>query len=241
MIVTSHVLGSFHDLTHGMSTRTGGVSPGPYGMNLSFKVGDVEANVRRNRELFFERMGVQPDRAVFAGQIHSANIVRVDSPGTYPDCDGLVTNLEKVFCCISVADCIPIFLFDPKEHVVAAVHAGWRGTAAGIASRAISVMGQEFHSKPHNIFAFVGPGAGPCCYEVGMEVASKFPREFTRTTGGKLTVDLKRVNSRQLMEAGLEEEHVETSTKCTICTSHLHSFRRDGPGSGRMMGIIGMG
>ncbi len=240
MIVTSQLFGDFPGVTFGMSTRAGGVSPEPFGMNLSFHVGDDEPNVVQNRALLFERLGVPPEQAVFAGQIHSATVRIVDSAGTYPDCDGLVTNKAGRYCCISIADCIPIFLFDPGARVIAAVHAGWRGTAAGIVSHAVLAMKEEFQSKPADIYAFIGPGAGPCCYEVGEEVATRFPEKFRRAKENKQTIDLKGVNAGQLLEAGLEEARIEKSAECTICATQFHSFRRDGARSGRMMGIIGM-
>jgi YfiH family protein len=240
MIVTSELLGGFPGLTFGLSTRLDGLSPEPYGMNISFNVGDDESNVKRNRALFFERIGVVPDRTAFAGQIHSGSVVVVRTPGRYPDCDGLVTGIKKIYCCISVADCVPIFLFDPERRVIAAVHAGWRGTAAAIARRAVSVMREQFRSNPSNIHGFIGPGAGPCCYQVGQEVASKFPQRFHSNNGDRLTIDLKGINASQLMEAGVEEHRIERSPDCTICTTHLHSYRRDGKRSGRMMGVIGM-
>ncbi len=227
-------------ITAAFSTRNGGVSPPPLGMNLSFMVGDDPLNVRKNREIFFGSLGIPSGRIAIPGQVHGTTVRRADAPGEYPLADALISSKQGLFLCISVADCVPVLLFDPLGNAVAAVHAGWRGTASAIAAAAVRAMHAEFGTLPAGLMASIGPSASECCYSVGAEVASRFPPEFVREEGGKSFVDLKGANRSQLLDAGLRPGNVELSPYCTIGDSLLfHSYRRDGAKSGRMMGVIG--
>ncbi len=232
---------NFPSIQFGMSTRNGGMSPEPFGMNLSFSVGDAEENVRRNRELFFGALEIRLDELATQRQIHSGDVQVVRQPGNYHDCDAMITGQPRVFLCVSVADCVPVFLFDEKNKVVAGIHAGWRGTKAGIVSNSINLMKKEFGSDPAKIVAYIGPSASACCYEVGGEVASEFMSEFVIPRNGKVLLDLKAANAAQLVQSGVSSSSIEVSSLCTITeTQLLHSFRRDGVHSGRMMGVIGL-
>lgn len=222
------------------STRNGGVSPPPLGLNLSFRVGDDPANVRRNREVFFGALGIPGKRLAIPGQVHGSTVRRVNTPGEYPETDALISSEVGLFLCISVADCVPVLLLDPRHNAIGAVHAGWRGSAAGITEAAVRAMEGEFGSLPGDLIASIGPSASDCCYDVGEEVASRFPPPFVRTGHGRTFVDLKGVNRNQLLSSGLRPENVELSPYCTISDHILfHSYRRDGAKSGRMMGVIG--
>ena len=233
-IFPPHVVAAF-------STRRGGVSPPPLGMNLSFNVGDTSENVVMNRAIFFGGLGLTLDRLAIPGQVHSATVHAAEKPGPYPETDGLVSDTPNIFLCVSVADCVPILLYDPMLRGVAAVHAGWRGTGSRIASGAVQKMMKEFGTNPRDLLAHVGPSAGSCCYAVGEEVASRFPDEFVSRKDSSLYVDLKQTNRHQLLEAGLLAERIEISPYCTISDSTLfHSHRREGSRSGRMMGVIGL-
>jgi len=238
----SALLAGFPELCFAMSTRYGGVSPAPLGMNLSFNVGDDPENVRRNRSLFFDAVGVVPERVVYAGQIHSDIVQEAQSPGKLESCDALTTNQRDLYLAISVADCIPIFLYDPVGKCVAAVHSGWKGTEKGIVAKAIHEMTTRYGSKAGELYAVIGPGAGGCCYEVGEEVARKFPDEIVDRSGpGRPRLDLKRRNRDLLIESGVKSSSIETSADCTIVRmDRYHSFRRDGKVSGRMLGVIGL-
>ncbi len=240
MIVTSRILSSVPRVRFGISTRRGGVSPEPYGMNLSFAVGDDERRVEENRKRFFGSLGIDQESVAIPGQVHGSRVVKVDSPGRYPECDGLVTDQPGVYCCVSVADCIPVFLLDSLRPAVGAVHAGWRGTVAGITKSAVELMRETFASQPENLLAYIGPGADGCCYEVGAEVAERFPQGTVIVREGKRFVDLKKANREQLVRGGVPESNIEMSSSCTICDSLYHSYRRDGKKSGRMMGVIGL-
>ncbi len=225
-----------------VSTRIGGVSREPLGMNTSFKVGDLEDHVRANRERFFEAAGVPEGRIATAGQVHGAEVVAVDRPGHHPDCDALVTAARGLWLGISIADCVPILLYDPEHGAVGAVHSGWRGTRENIIGKCITRMNEWYSTRPEALLAYVGPAAGGCCYEVGEEVACHFPGDvLTATGGGKFRLDLILRNRNLLTASGVPPERVEVADRCTIHEpATFHSYRRDGEGSGRMMALIGI-
>ncbi|MDH3251949.1 MAG: peptidoglycan editing factor PgeF [Ignavibacteria bacterium] len=240
MILTSPLFASVRTVRFGISTRQGGVSPEPYGMNLSFLVGDEVPHVEENRRRFFGSLGIDPASLAIPDQIHGDRVVYAHEPGRYPECDGVVSDRAGVHCCVSVADCVPVFLVDPVRQAVAVVHAGWRGTVAGIARRGVRMMQDTFGSHPEDLLAHIGPGADVCCYEVGAEVAARFARDMVLGRGKKWFANLKKANKRQLLDAGLTEKCIEVSPLCTISDTSLHSYRRDGKRSGRMMGVIGL-
>ena len=234
-------LNAFPEILCAVSTRCGGVSPEPLGMNLSYSVGDDPGNVDANRNRFFGSLQIPVDRLAIPKQCHSSTVRRADSPGGYDSTDGLLTNRKNVWLVVSVADCTPVFVFDRSKNVIAALHAGWRGSAAGIVKRGIETMMAEYESLPSDLHAFVGPSAGGCCYEVGPEVAELFNGGVVSTKDGAVFVDLKRESRRQLLESGVPDDQIEMSEYCTICGEHLfHSYRRDKERSGRMMGVIGL-
>jgi hypothetical protein len=210
-------------------------------MNLSFKVNDEPANVRSNREKFFGGLGISANNQAFPRQCHSASVLNIQTAGEYEACDGLVTAVPDLWLTISVADCVPIMMFDPRNKVVAALHAGWRGTVGQIVRNGIQLMKSELSTKPSDLVVYVGPSAGPCCYEVGQEVAAKFSHDVLRNVNRSVYLDLRKENKSQLVEAGVPEENIELSSSCTICSPELfHSYRRDKERSGRMMAVIGL-
>lgn len=223
-----------------LSTRLGGPESSPYGMNLSFSVGDNPVNVRANRARFLKELGIAEEELAIPRQVHSSTVLCVDRPGVYPDCDGLVTDSVRVFLTVTVADCVPLFLWERNKNVVAAVHSGWRGTVAGISLQAVRKMVEEFGADPRAMRAHIGPSASVCCYAVSQDVASRFHPRFVREVGARIHVDLKGAVMSQLLEGGLPPASIDISPLCTISEPFvLHSYRRDGAGSGRMMGITG--
>ena len=241
-IIRPHIFEEYAGLVAAVSTRLGGVSPSPLGLNMSYSVGDKESNVTRNRELFLGMLGFMNDQLATTKQVHGDTIAYVNTGGRYEGFDALVTEVPGILVSVSVADCVPILLFDPEHKVVAAVHAGWRGTARRIAVKAIASMVIRFGCDPPDILAFLGPSASACCYEVGEDVAVRFQPKYSRRTAGEGPhLDLKACNRDLLIESGVRHEHIEVSPDCTICGARLyHSYRRDGATSGRMLGVIGM-
>jgi hypothetical protein len=240
-VIRSQIFDSFPEIRFGFSSRCGGVSPEPLGMNLSFRVGDNDENVLRNRQIFFESLNISPDRLAIPAQVHGNTVLIADAPGKYDNCDALISNTPGLFVCVTVADCVPVFLFDPLSRVVAAVHTGWRGTAKGMVDHTIAKLVTTFETTPSQLRAYIGPCAGPCCYEVGEDVASLFDAHLVSKKEGRLFLDLRTANVKQLLGAGVPTSSIEVSPLCTIDQPLLlHSHRRDQTRSGRMMGVIGL-
>jgi YfiH family protein len=208
-------------------------------MNLSYNVGDAEERVKQNRALFLGTVGSTESGTAFAAQCHSGTVTKVEHPGLHPSCDALYTNKKGIALAVSIADCVPILLADRGGKVIAAVHAGWRGSKQRIVSNTIGRLRQEMGVLPSDLFAYIGPSAGPCCYEVGQEVSNLFHDGTVHARGDKATLDLKFENRRQMEIAGVPASQIEVDDRCTICGPDLfHSYRRDGDASGRMLAAI---
>jgi hypothetical protein len=169
-------------------------------------------------------------------QVHSAECVAAQGrTGLLGSGDALLENAPGAVVAVKTADCIPILLVDQRRRAVAAVHAGWRGTVARIAASAVAAMRDRFGSAPEDIHAAIGPGIGPCCYEVGPEVAAQFGER------GRAHIDLPDANRRQLIEAGVTARRIHTSNLCTMCRpEEFHSFRRDKEAAGRLYSFAGI-
>jgi len=166
-------------------------------------------------------------------QIHSDVTFVAHEPGCVGEGDALVTRTPGVAVSIRTADCFPILLADPETRTVAAIHAGWRGTAAGVVRSSLDRMRSEFGTDPRNVFAAIGPGIGQCCYEVGIEVA----RQFGMKNAGNL--DLAVENKNQLIAAGVQAARIEQVGGCTFChAAQFFSWRRDHDRAGRMISFI---
>jgi YfiH family protein len=201
-----------------------------------------ENSLRDHERRFLEVLGVESSSLAIPKQVHGNTILRVERPGVYPDCDGLVTSTQGLFLRVVTADCLPVFLHDPVERVAGIVHAGWRGCVNDIVRLSVERMMGEFSSNPISIKAFIGPAARSCCYEVGEDVASRFDHEFLiRKSTGRVYLDMQKFTVSRLKSAGLVESNIEVSDYCTISTPELfHSYRRDGVRAGRMVAVIGI-
>ena len=169
-------------------------------------------------------------------QIHSSQCLAAEGrSGVLGQADALLENTPGAVVAVKTADCVPVLLVDERNRAVAAVHAGWRGTAAQIAAGAVDAMRRRFGTDPRNLHAAIGPAIGPCCYEVGPEVSAQFGLT------GRAHLDLKEINRRQLIEAGVTPEHIDASNLCTMCRAdEFHSFRRDKEASGRLYSFVGI-
>jgi hypothetical protein len=160
-------------------------------------------------------------------------VLIADRKGLAGEGDGLVTNRQDVALSIRTADCYPILLADRRNRAVAAIHAGWRGTAAHIVGNALEKMKAEFGTSPADVSAAIGPGIGVCCYEVGAEVASQFGPAV------KTHVDLALENRKQLETAGVPPQNIEALGICTFCDAErFFSYRREKNHAGRMTSFI---
>ena len=169
-------------------------------------------------------------------QIHSSSCLAAEGrTGLLGEGDALLENAPGGVVAVKTADCIPVLLIDERLRAVAAVHAGWRGTAARIGAHALDAMGQRFGTRAEDVHAAIGPGIGKCCYEVGAEVAAQFGEQ------GRAHIDLTAANRRQLEEMGVTGSRIYASNLCTMCRSgEFHSFRRDKEAAGRMYSFAGI-
>ncbi|MGF7185053.1 hypothetical protein GGQ84_001139 [Desulfitispora alkaliphila] len=247
---------NFDNITHGFSTRYGGVSQKPYeSLNLGIHTPDDNNRVIRNRKIFTESLGINLQDCVTAEQVHSNNIYIVgkadrgkgitDYSTAVPETDALLTATSGVGLMMFFADCIPIILFDPINKVIAIAHGGWRGTVENIVQKTIVGMIENFNSKPKDIFAAIGPGIGKCCYEVDNRIINKIPETFIdnyvlcQVDAEKYKLDLKLLNYKQLLSAGILSKKISLSSICTSSRADLFfSHRRDKGKSGRMGALI---
>lgn len=222
--------------TNGTSLRVEG-KPELFSMKRNGTLGGVEAE---NRKEFFASLGFEESSVVRGQQVHGDNILIVDSAATFPGTDGLVTRRQGLLLAVSVADCVPVLIYDKRLKAAAAVHSGWKGTVKNIVGKTVKLFVNELNSKPEDMVAFVGPSAGVCCYEVGEDVAHQFSREqlMGAETPGKFMLNMKRAIASQLTDEGVPAQNIEISDICTICDLDYHSFRRDGMSSGRMLAAI---
>jgi len=169
-------------------------------------------------------------------QIHSDTCVAAEGrAGILAQADALIENTPGAIVAVKTADCIPVLLIDPSHRAVAAVHAGWRGTAERIVPKALAAMQDRFGTDAADLHAAIGPGIGACCYEVGPEVAARFGVE------GRGKIDLTHANREQLLHAGVTPGKIYASNLCTMCgAAEFHSFRRDKDAAGRMYSFTGI-
>ncbi len=186
-----------------------------------------------NRRKFLEKTGIPPERLVSADLIHSAKVAPASSndAGTIIEkVDGLLTREHDLYLSVTVADCLPIFLYDPQKSVVGILHAGWQGLHAGIIRNAFKLMSQNFGSVPSNILVGVGPSIGPCHFEIKHDLKEKFSNypDALSERDNKMFLDLRTIVRAKLTEEGVSPINIEASQECTACIPQKYfSHRRD--------------
>lgn len=257
------------------TSKNGGVSDGCFAsLNMGFSTGDDRSKVEENRRRMFDFIGEESYCEVAPHQVHRAeiaciraeDIVRLEEIQegdvfshemessrvkrgqklSFPDTDAAVTDVSNVILTSLHADCLPVWLYDPKRHAAGLAHAGWRGTRADIAANTALKMCGEFGCHMEDIRAVIGPGISKCCFEVGPEVVEEFSSMLGEDVffgsgqtyviddqNGKYHLDLKAVNRELLLRAGIK--HIDVTAYCTCCSDDLfYSYRRDGGTTGRM-------
>jgi len=231
----------------------------PYEFSLALHTGEKKEEILKNRKVLAASLLHEEDLQseknlcfIVANQTHSDNIRIITKKETkgwtdlgdaIEDCDALITKERGIILTILTADCVPILLYDSEKKVIAAVHAGWKGSKAGIVAKTVLRMKEMYACEPENIMAGIAPSIGRCCYEVGEEVAQHFfdRPESLKKKQEKYMLDLPYINKYQLLECGLKEEHIEMSDVCTACeVEHYFSYRKEQGCSGRFMSMIGM-
>lgn len=256
--IRCHVFTSFAQhvgVTNVATTRHTGVSPAPYAsLNLGASTGDNAENVAANRERLSPLTSHGAGSLVMGQQVHGVNVEVVtvrDAGRRFEATDALVTDAGETPLLVLVADCAAVSLYDPIKKAIGIAHAGWRGTAAGIASRAVGVMTRAFGTDPTDIIASISPSIGPCCYEVGPDVVDRFHAEQPLVADHALApakptspadrrmLNLWRANTLQLVTAGVFEANIEAANICTSChTDDFYSHRAEGGRTGRCGSLL---
>jgi YfiH family protein len=237
---------------HGFTMRAGGVSAPPYdSLNVGGKWGDASDSVAENRRRIARAAGAP---LYVVTQVHGADVARVRAGDTPADVagariDGLVTDRADVALAVFVADCIPALVADPRTGSFAAVHAGWRGTLAGVLPAAVRALAEHFGARAADLRVALGPAIGPCCFEVGPEVVDAFAAGLPGArgagvfvdgpAGGKPRLDLKAANRLLLERAGVDPAAIDAGPECTASDAkRFFSFRRDKGQTGQHLGFI---
>jgi YfiH family protein len=219
------------------STRRGGESPPPYeSLNLGRSTADDPARVARNRARFLAELALAPERLATAGQVHGTRVTEVTAGGHQGECDALLTIVPGLALAVTTADCMSLLYTAPGG--VAVAHSGWRGTADGMPVTALGALVSRAGVRPEDIHVHLGPCIRGCCYEVGPEVANRFPAAALRHVGDGVRLDLPTVARLALREAGVLEHSIHDTGACTACEAHWYfSHRRDAGRTGRMWGV----
>jgi polyphenol oxidase len=241
-IVIPTIFGQFSELASGQSTRHGGVSEPPFQwLNLGAFVNDNPNHVAQNRAIFFENIGLSPSHVASSFQTHSDLVLEVQQPGEYTGYDALITNKTGIALAISVADCVPILLYDPQTKAIGAAHAGWKGTVAQIVVKTLQAMKLVYNTQPEHCFAYIGTCISVKNFEVSADVAQCFQdsEKVWNQHSQKFHVDLKQANKNQLLGAGLLEQNIEVSAYCTVQNNDtFFSHRAEKGTTGRMFATI---
>lgn len=182
--------------------------------------------IRKNRRIFLKEQGLSGRRDITMNQVHGNKIVLVDD--NYEDgsrCDGLITRRKDVALFCVGADCPPVLFFDPEKDVIAVAHCGRCGTFARIAEKMVVALGKVFGSSPEDLLVSIGPGIGPCCYEVSQEMVDTVANDFGDNFVIGRRIDLQMINRKQLLDVGVKSYHIRVSRVCTMCNKNYYSYR----------------
>lgn len=238
----------FEGLFHAVLTRIGGVSQAPYAtLNLGHSVGDSPEAVKENHRRALLPLEVDPPDVVSACQVHRATVGvvgREDMGTVYPETDALVTATAGVPLLMRFGDCAPVILCDPVLRVAAMAHAGWRGIVAGVVEATVRTMTDGLGCRTANVWTGVGPTIGPCCYEVGADVAQRIAEacptgaNIVREENGRTYADLPGAVEAQLRAAGIQL--IEQANLCTAChVDEFFSHRAERGHTGRFGVVLG--
>ena len=255
---TYGVFDPYVNVTNVVTTRHRGQSRPPFDtLNLGLHVGDDPDAVLENRAVVSQILGFEPESFTLAGQVHGSGVavVRTRDRGrgavieddALRDTDAMITGEADIPLAVLVADCAVVSFYDPGKNVIGIAHAGWKGTLGRVAEKTVAAMAGAYGSKPADVVAGVSPSIGVCHYEVGRDVVDAYREAFGNEAArflvedprGSFRLDLTEANTRQLLEAGIPADQIETSSLCTACTPELfYSYRRDGSRTGRFAGIV---
>ena len=238
------IFDQFPEMVAAESLRHGGVSATPFSsLNLSYSTDDMDHNIDDNRKLFFNDLKISVDQVAGSFQVHGSDIIKVNEASFHRGYDALITNQPNVCLNITIADCTPILIYDPVQRVVAAAHAGWRGTVAQIGCKTLQMMASDYDVNPADCYAYIGTCISSESFEVDADVANHFEDDFKvwDEKRGKFLIDLKSHNQKQLTDLGLPENQIEVSSYCTVKNNEDYfSHRKEKGKTGRSLAVIMM-
>lgn len=226
-----------------ITTRHGGLSRGPFrSFNMSLSVGDDPEVVLTHRRRALELLGAE--QLAVASLCHGDEVLEVTQGGSdLPLADALITRTPGLALGVTSADCLPIYLYDPVARAVGLVHAGWRGTALGIAGKTVQALAATYGSRPADLYALIGPGIGPCCFEVKADVAepllARYGPGVVEPKAERWLADLWAANRADLLQAGVLADHLRVTGLCTACrTDQFYSHRAEAGRTGRQIALL---
>lgn len=250
---------SFEDtglVNHGFTTRIGGVSKQPYkSLNLGVNTKDHHEDILKNYRIVCGCLNIDAENVVLSDQVHKDRMLVADEShrgngllhkNKFPEIDALITNRKNVALVTHYADCVPIFILDTRQSVIALAHGGWKGTALKIGAKVIRKMMDDFDTNSKDCLIGIGPSIGRCCYEVDDYVINQFKKSYGDVTSfvkekgdGKYDLDLWKANEISLLEVGVPAENITISNMCTKCNNDLfYSYRAENGNTGRMAAIL---
>ncbi|MCB9772462.1 MAG: peptidoglycan editing factor PgeF [Candidatus Omnitrophica bacterium] len=196
----------------------------------------------QQKEFLLQELKLMPEKVFTMRQVHGNKILNIASSdlpqqGSIPDADGMVTNVKGAVLTMRTADCLPVFLCDPKKRCIGLVHAGWKGSRERIVVKGIESLTKNFGSHAGDILVAFGPSIRKCCYEVSEDFQKIFPAEVSRVND-RLCLNLAEANKTQLLGTGVKEENIFDSKECTVCNLKYFSYRRDDERSGRHLSLM---
>ena len=208
--------------------------------SMDFTLNGEPAFSGRQKVFLSKHLGPFAEKTVFLKQVHGDEVIpiRRSQPSSgFKEGDALITKERGVPLAVRSADCLPIFIFDPRTKAVGLVHAGWRGSRKAIVQNALRAMMRRWKTEPRHLKAAFGPAIRSCCYQVGEEFQAYFPDETRKRSDG-FYLDLVLVNKNQLLGLGVKAENIFDCNLCTCCDSRFFSYRREGAKAGRMISVV---
>jgi len=214
--------------------------------NMSFSFGDTQQALE-NRKKFLGPLGIDYRDLVTAKQVHGKNVELItasqkgrgalDFESSFPDTDGFITQSAGVPIAILTADCLSVFIYDPRHRAIAVLHAGWRSTEQDIAQEGVLAMQNKFGSSPKDLLVGFGPSIRSCCFEVESDFKSNFTFGLIQRQE-RIYMDISLINQHQLVDSGVSQKNIFDPGFCTFSDNDFFSFRKEGKAAGRMISVI---
>lgn len=251
-LLTYPLLEKTEFVTHGFTTRMGGVSEGYCStMNISTTRGDDPKAIEENQRRLARALGVRVEDFTYTHQTHTTNVavVREEDRGKrFMETDGMVTDVPGICLVTFYADCVPLYFVDPVHRAIGLSHSGWRGTVKRMGQVTLERMKEAYGTKPEDVFAAIGPSICQHCYEVSGDVIEEFRENFSEFVwsqlfyekeNGKYQLNLWRANQIVLTEAGVEAQNIAVTNLCTHCNPEiLFSHRSTGVKRGNLSALL---